>query len=72
MNWIERWLDQRRVKALKKKVAKMKIKAEDAALVPLMPAVETISRRILLERIVVLEKAVEKIEAQKTGASNGK
>ncbi|MES2538959.1 MAG: hypothetical protein V4632_24140 [Pseudomonadota bacterium] len=48
------------------KIAKMKREAEAAAVEPLMPAVNTISGRIRLERIDVLEKAVEKIDAQRT------
>lgn len=67
MNWIERWLEQRRINALKKKIARMRVEAEEAEVIPLMPAVETISHRIRLERIVVLEKALEKIEADKAG-----
>lgn len=70
MNWIERWLEQRRVNALKKRIARMKNEAEEAELIPLMPAVETISHKIRLERIVVLEKAIEKIEADKITGAN--
>ncbi len=70
MNWIERWLEQRRVKALKKRIARMKNEAKEAEVIPLMPAVETISHRIRLERIVVLEKAIEKIEAEKDAGPN--
>jgi hypothetical protein len=66
MNWIREWLDQRRIKALKSKIARMRIEAEAAAVEPLMPAVETISHRIRLERLVVLERAVEKIEPKQT------
>ena len=69
MEWIQNWLDKRRVKSLKKKIARMKIEAEAAEIEPLMPAVETISPRIRRERLVVLERAVEKIEhQQKAGA----
>jgi hypothetical protein len=64
MEWMQKWLDRRRVKALKKKVERMKREAEEAEVVPLMPMVETISARIRRERLVVLEKAVEKIEMQ--------
>lgn len=66
MEWLHKWLDRRRVKALKLKIARMKIEAEAAEVVPLMPAVETISHRIRRERLVVLEKAVEKIDLQQT------
>jgi hypothetical protein len=69
MNWFRRWIEQRRVKKLKLKIAKMKREAEAAAVEPLMPAVNTISGRIRLERIDVLEKAVEKIDAQRTPRS---
>ena len=64
MNWLDKWLNKRRVNAFKAKVARMKSEAEAAEIEPLMPAVETISRRIRLERIMVLEKAVEKITTQ--------
>lgn len=64
MDWLSNWLNQRRVNALKEKVARIKSEAEAADIVPLMPAVETVSRRIRLERIVVLERAVEKIETR--------
>lgn len=64
MDWLQKWLDRRRVKALKLKIARMKIEAEAAEVEPLMPAVETISHRIRMERLVVLEKAVEKIDLQ--------
>lgn len=66
MEWISKWLDRRRVKALKLKIARMKIEAEAAEVEPLMPAVETISHRIRRERLVVLEKAVEKIDLLQT------
>ena len=66
MEWIRKWLDRRRVKALKLKIARMKIEAAAAEVEPLMPAVETVSHRIRRERLVVLEKAVEKIELQQT------
>ncbi|MES2935942.1 MAG: hypothetical protein V4805_20935 [Pseudomonadota bacterium] len=69
MNWIEKWFEQRRVKALKRKVARMKSEAEAADVLPLMPAVETTSHRIRLERIIILEKAIEKIESHKGQAS---
>ena len=69
MDWLRKWLDRRRVRALKKKVARMKTEAKEAELVPLMPAMETISRRIRLERLVVLEKAVTEIESRKAEAA---
>jgi len=69
MEWIRKWLDRRRVKALKLKVARMKIEAEAAEVEPLMPAVETISHRIRRERLVVLERAIEKIELQQTSGA---
>ncbi len=65
MNWLKNWLDRRRVKALKAKIERMKIEAKKAELVPLMPAVETISHRIRRERLVVLERAIEKIEPKR-------
>lgn len=69
MNWIKRWFDERRVKALKRKIARMKNEAKEADVEPLMPAMETISNRIRRERIVVLEKAIEKIDADKNETS---
>jgi hypothetical protein len=66
MNWISRWMERRRVNKLKSKLAKMKRAASAAAVEPLMPAVDTISGRIRLERIDVLEKAVEKIDARQS------
>ena len=65
MNWIEKWLETRRIHSLKRKIARMKSEAKAAEIEPLMPAVETTSHRIRLERIVILEKAVEKIESRK-------
>lgn len=63
MNWITNWLDKRRVKKLKQRLTRMKTQADEAEVEPLMPMMETISGRILRERIKVLEKAVEKIDA---------
>jgi hypothetical protein len=62
MEWIQKWLDERRVKALRKRVERMRMEAEEAELEPLMPAMETISRRIRLERLVILERAMQDIE----------
>jgi hypothetical protein len=67
MNWFSRWLDKRRVSDLKQRILEMKMRAERAAQVEAelrMPTLETMTGRILRERIVVLEKAVEKIEAK--------
>ena len=67
MNWFSSWLDKRRVRDLKRRIAQMKMRAERAAEIEAelrMPTLETMTGRILQERIVVLEKAVEKIEAQ--------
>jgi hypothetical protein len=66
LGWIQKWVERRHIKALKAKVARLKTdveKAEEEELVRLMPAVETISARIRSERLAVLEKALEKIEA---------
>lgn len=63
MNWITRWLDKRRVKDLKRRISQMKIKAEEVEAELRMPTLETISGRILHERIELLEKAVEKLES---------
>jgi hypothetical protein len=59
MNWIQRWMDRRRVKDLKIKIAQMKTEAEAAELDHLMLSACTISQRIQL-----LEKAVDKLESQ--------
>ena len=67
MNWFSRWLDKRRVSDLKQRISEMKMRAERVARLEAelrMPTLETMTGRILRERIVVLEKAVEKIEAQ--------
>lgn len=69
MGWIEKWMERRRIKALKRKLARMKKEARAAEEAPLMPAMETISRKIRLERIDVLEKAVEKIELRQDGTA---
>jgi hypothetical protein len=69
VGWIQKWVDRRRIRALKAKVARLKIdaeKAEEEDLVRLMPAVETISARIRSERLAVLEKALEKIDTSRT------
>jgi hypothetical protein len=62
MEWLHKWLDERRVRALKKRVERMRMEAEEAELEPLMPAMETISRRIRRERLVILERAMNDIE----------
>lgn len=72
MNWITNWLDKRRVNALKRRISRMKVKAEEAEVEPLMPMVETISGRILRERIMVLEKAIEKLDSQQAADAVGK
>jgi hypothetical protein len=69
VRWIQKWVERRRIRALKAKVARLKTdaeKAEEEDLVRLMPAVETISARIRSERLAVLEKALKKIDAQHT------
>lgn len=58
MNWLERWVARRRVKALKSKIAEMKQDAKAAQEDRLALSAATITHRIEL-----LEKAVEKIEA---------
>ncbi len=70
MEWIQKWLDERRVKALKKRVERMRTEAEEAELEPLMPAMETISRRIRLERLVILERAMRDIERRQADAAH--
>jgi hypothetical protein len=67
MEWMQRWLDRRRVKALKRKIEQMKRDAAEAEVEPLMPAMETISHRIRLERLVVLERAAAKLDTQPAG-----
>lgn len=68
MNWIDRWLEQRRVRALKQRIARMKSEVQAAEVEPLMPVLDTFNHRVLLERIIVLEKAVEKIEMGRVGS----
>lgn len=43
----------------------MRRKAEEAELEPLMPTMETISRRICFERLVMLKRAMNDIECRK-------
>lgn len=69
MEWIQKWLDERRVRALKRKVERMRMEADEAELEPLMPAMETISRRIRLERLVILERAMEDIERRQAAVA---
>jgi len=54
---------------LKRRVARMKQEAKEAELEPLMPAMETITRRIRLERLVVLERVVKDIERREALAA---
>jgi len=58
MNWLEKWIARRRVKALKSKISEMKQDAKAAQEDQLALSAATITHRIEL-----LEKAVEKIEA---------
>lgn len=69
MEWIQRWLDERRVKALRRRVERMRREAEKAELEPLMPAMETISRRIRRERLVILERVMNDIERRQPSTS---
>lgn len=64
MNWIDRWFAQRRVRALKQRIARMRneVKASSSE-ETMMPALDTFNHQVLMERIGVLEKAVEKIES---------
>ena len=59
MNWITSWFDKRHMRELNRKIAKMKSQFEEVQVDLGMPTLETISGRILQERIVLLEKAVE-------------
>lgn len=65
MNWLKRWIERDRVKALKLKISQMKIEAKAAEDDCLMLSACTISSRIAL-----LEKAVKKIEVQQTADEN--
>lgn len=67
MNWIEIWLERHRLNSLKRRIARMKseAKAADAEPEPLTPRLKTNANRLRKEKIVVLEKAVEKLEAKK-------
>ena len=64
MNWIKSWIDKRHMRDLKRKIEKMKTQVEEVEADLGMPTLETISGRILRERIDLLEKAVETIESQ--------
>jgi hypothetical protein len=68
MEWLHKWLDERRVRALKKRVERMRMEADEAELEPLMPAMETISRRIRRERLVILERAMNDIERRQAAS----
>jgi hypothetical protein len=68
MEWLHKWLDERRVRALKKRVERMRMEADEAELEPLMPAMETISRRIRRERLVILERAMNDIERRRAAS----
>lgn len=70
MNWFEQWMERRRVEGLKRKVARLRVEAEKAELVPLMPAMETISRRIRLERLDLLERALKRVDSGFTEATD--
>lgn len=63
MNWIRSWIDKRHMRELKRRIAKMKAQFDEVQVDLGMPTLETISGRILHERIVLLEKAVETMEA---------
>lgn len=69
MEWLHKWLDERRVRALKKRVERMRMEVEEAELEPLMPAMETISRRIRRERLVILERAMNDIERRQAACA---
>jgi hypothetical protein len=69
MEWLHKWLDERRVRALKKRVERMRMEAEEAELEPLMPAMETISRRIRRERLSILERAMNDIERRQAASA---
>lgn len=63
MKWLERWVARRRVNALKSKISEMKEDARAAQEDQLALSAATITHRIEL-----LEKAVEKIEANANAA----
>lgn len=67
MNWIAIWIEQRRLRALKRQIARMKnaAKAAEAEPEPLTPRIETLYNRLRKEKIVILEKTVERIEAKR-------
>ena len=64
MGWISRWNEQRHMRELKRKVAKLKMHLAEVQVDLGMPTLETISRRIAQERIILLERAVETLESQ--------
>lgn len=63
MSWITRWRDKRSVRDLKRRISQMKIQLDEVEADLHMPTLETMSGRILQERIELLEKAVEKLES---------
>lgn len=64
MNWIKSWFEKRHSRELKRKIAKMRAQVVEVQADLGMPTLETISGRILQERILLLEKAVETMESQ--------
>ena len=63
MNWIKNWFDKRQLRDLNRRIAKMKNQFKEVQVDLGMPTLETISGRILQERIVLLEKAVETMKS---------
>jgi hypothetical protein len=61
MNWLKKWIERDRLKALKLKISVMKIEAKAAEDDCLKLSACTISSRIAL-----LEKAVKKIEQEQS------
>ena len=70
MNWIKNWIDNRHARELKHRIAKMKSRLHEVQADLGMPALETISGRILEERIALLEKAAETLKAHDHPASD--
>lgn len=63
MMWLEQWIERRRLHSLKQKIARLKKEAADAASYTGLPAFDGATQKIRLERIVVLEQAVSKLES---------
>jgi hypothetical protein len=70
MIWLEQWIERRRLHSLKQKIARLKKEAAEAENYTGLPAFDGATQKIRLERIVVLEQAVDKLEGGKRPAAS--